>query len=63
MDFWFEHVPSGKPAWKMHSSAILNCCKKTVLSLKWFGAQCYDSKNIFAEKFSENIGVFGSNCC
>jgi hypothetical protein len=25
--------------------------------------RCYDFKNIFAEKFSENIGVFGSNYC
>jgi hypothetical protein len=23
--------------------------------------QCYDFKNIFAEKFSENIGIFCSN--
>jgi hypothetical protein len=25
------------------------------------GDRCYDFKNIFAEKISENIGVFGSN--
>jgi hypothetical protein len=42
-------------------SVPAKCFYSSVTNLT--GDRCYDFKNIFAEKFGENIGVLFSNYC
>jgi hypothetical protein len=45
------------------SSNHRNLCTRTRVCLRWSRDRCYDFLNIFAEKFSANIGVFCLNYC